>query len=226
MRTSIENWGAHMLKEPLGLMVSYEGIDGSGKTHHIAALKAYLESLGKTVVVTREPGGTPLAEHLRSKLLHEQMDPVTETLLMFAARRDHLERVIVPALLRGDVVISDRFTDSTYAYQCGGKKVPLDLVDSLETKVQHFEHESTRFFVGPDLTLLFDIEPAVAKARLSSAREPDKFERSDEVFYTDVVAEYRRLAAAPRSRIRIIDADQTIESVWNDVLAVVKSHLA
>ena len=151
----------------MGLFLTLEGIDGAGKSTHLPAVQKWFVARGLNVTLTREPGGTPLAEALRSMVLSETMDPMTETLLMFAARRDHLRKVISPALQRADIVVCDRFTDSTFAYQGGGRGAPLDMLESLESAVQDG--------VQPDLTLWFDISPETAAERLRDARAPDRF---------------------------------------------------
>src|SRR5690606_5621132 len=183
--------------------ISFEGIDGAGKSTHIEALAQALREAGRTVVRTREPGGTPLAEKIRALALHEAMDALTETLLMFAARRDHLTQVIEPALARGEVVLCDRFTDATFAYQGAGRGFDLDLLATLEGWVQ-----SVPALPGalrqPHLTLWFDLPPAVAAERLAGARVPDKFEAQPQQFFSRVAAGYAaRLAADPQRFLRI-----------------------
>ena len=158
-----------------GKFITLEGMDGAGKSTHIPNIIAILEARGLEVVSTREPGGTELGEQLRALLLHESMHPETETLLMFAARREHIANVIAPALARGAYVLSDRFTDATYAYQCGAKGVSSAKIKQLETWVQGD--------LQPDMTLLFDVPVEISLARLASAREPDKFERENAAFF-------------------------------------------
>jgi dTMP kinase len=201
-----------------GLFISFEGIDGAGKSTHIEGLAAAFRGRGRTVTLTREPGGTPLAEKLRELVLHEPMDALTEALLIFAARRDHLLRVIEPALARGDVVLCDRFTDATFAYQGGGRGFDLAVLSTLEQWVQARSDASVR---QPDLTVWFDLPPAIAAVRLASARVPDRFESQPQAFFEQVRAGYaRRLAGAPARFIRI-NAHQSREAVWAEVQAAV-----
>ncbi|MDO9234862.1 MAG: dTMP kinase [Aquabacterium sp.] len=183
-----------------GRFITFEGIDGAGKTTHIDALEQTWRLAGHEVVRTREPGGTPLAEKLRSLFLHDAMDPLTEVLLAFAARRDHLISVIEPALARGAWVLCDRFTDATFAYQGGGRGFDLAILQSLEQWVQAGRR--------PDLTLLFDLDPSVAAARLSVARQPDRFEAQDQAFFERVRSAYLARQQAEPDRFVIIQADQ------------------
>jgi dTMP kinase len=192
-----------------GKFITFEGIDGAGKTTHLSWFRERLErkvaDLGHAVVTTREPGGTALGETLRELLLHERMDLETEALLMFAARREHLAQVIEPALARGDWVLSDRFTDATFAYQGGGRGLPRDKLETLERWVQGgFE---------PDLTILFDLPPETASARRGAARSPDKFESETEAFFARTRAEYLRRAQEAPYRFAIVDASQSIEHI-------------
>ncbi|MDG0024272.1 dTMP kinase [Trinickia sp. Y13] len=192
-----------------GKFITFEGIDGAGKTTHLSWFRERLErkvaDLGHAVVTTREPGGTALGEALRELLLHERMDLETEALLMFAARREHLAQVIEPALARGDWVLSDRFTDATFAYQGGGRGLPRDKLETLERWVQGgFE---------PDLTILFDLPPETASARRGAARSPDKFESETEAFFARTRAEYLRRAQEAPYRFAIVDASQSIERI-------------
>jgi dTMP kinase len=202
-----------------GLFLSFEGIDGAGKSTHIDALAAALRARGRTVVLTREPGGTPLAEKLRALALNDPMDPLTEALLMFAARRDHLLQVIEPALARGDVVLCDRFTDATFAYQGGGRGFDLQVLGTLERWVQSVPALPDGRLRQPDLTVWFDLPPAVAAQRLAGARVPDKFEAQPQAFFERVAAGYAaRLQADPRRFLRIA-ADQPREAVWRELEA-------
>jgi dTMP kinase len=185
------------MSERRGRFVTFEGIDGAGKSTQIGAAVAYLEARGVPVRRTREPGGTPLAERLRELLLAGDMDAGTETLLIFAARQSHLAELIRPALARGDWVVSDRFTDATYAYQCAGRGVPPEQVAALERWV-HGD-------LQPDLTLLIDVHESVAAARLGGARARDRFEREREPFFARVRAAYRERAAAAAARFCVID---------------------
>lgn len=200
---------------PPGRFITVEGIDGAGKTTHIQALEDTWRAAGHEVVRTREPGGTPLAEQLRAMVLHESMDPLTESLLVFAARRDHVLSVIEPALARGAWVLCDRFTDATFAYQGGGRGFDLTILGQLEQWV----HAGRQ----PDLTLLFDLPPAVAAERLRAARQPDRFEAQDGVFFDRVRQAYlQRMAACP-ARFALIDAHQAPEQVRAAVLQAVQA---
>lgn len=197
-----------------GVFVTLEGIDGAGKSTHVAFLAERMRARGSTVVTTREPGGTPVGERLRDILLEQSMEHDTETLLMFAARREHVERVIAPALARGDWVLCDRFTDATWAYQGGGHGVDGSRIAELERWV----HARCR----PDLTILFDLPPAVSRERLDRAaaggRVLDKFEREDGGFAERVRAAYLVRARAEPARFRVIDATRPQEAV--------RAHLA
>src|SRR5688500_12552260 len=180
-----------------GVFLSFEGIDGAGKSTHIEALAAAFRADGRSVVLTREPGGTPLAEKLRALALNDAMDPLTEALLMFAARREHLVQVIEPALARGDVVLCDRFTDATFAYQGGGRGFDLALLGQLEHIVQAVPATAPQLR-QPQLTVWFDLAPALAAQRLAGVRVPDKFESQPQDFFAKVAAGYAaRLAADP-----------------------------
>lgn len=205
-----------------GLFISFEGIDGAGKSTHVQALAESFQRQGRQVTLTREPGGTPLAETLRELVLNQPMDPLTEALLIFAARRDHLQQVIEPALARGDVVLCDRFTDATFAYQGGGRGFNLDVLRTLEAWVQALPDGTVR---QPDLTLWFDLDPAVAAARLAGAREPDKFESESAAFFARVAAGYAQRARAQPQRFARIPADQPREAVWAHVAQAVAPHL-
>lgn len=185
--------------------ITLEGMDGAGKSTHIPEIINALQARGLEVVSTREPGGTVLGEHVRELVLHEPMHAETETLLMFAARREHIEQVIRPALARGAYVVSDRFTDATYAYQHGAKGIGFDKIALLEHWVQDT--------LQPDLTLLFDVPVEVSMQRLASAREPDKFERESEAFFEKIRATYLLRAAQNPQRFQIIDANQPLDIV-------------
>lgn len=207
---------------PTGLFISFEGIDGAGKSSHIEALAHAFRAQGRTVVSTREPGGTPLAEKLRAMLLHDSMDPLTEALLVFAGRRDHLRSVIEPALSRGEVVLCDRFTDATFAYQGGGRGFDWESLSLLERLAQTGLALQPDFMREPDLTLWFDLAPAVAAERLADARAPDRFEALDRAFFERVAQGYARRAAGAPGRFARLDAAQEREQVWlqlHDVLA-------
>ncbi|MES2502080.1 MAG: dTMP kinase [Pseudomonadota bacterium] len=188
-----------------GKFITLEGMDGAGKSTHIPMIVELLEARGVEVVSTREPGGTPLGEKLRALLLHETMHPETETLLMFAARREHIANVIEPALARGAYVLSDRFTDATYAYQCGAKGVLPTKIEQLETWAQGD--------LRPDATLLFDVPVEISLQRLASAREPDKFERENAQFFEKLRQAYLQRAAENPHIFHIIDANQSIDKV-------------
>jgi len=194
--------------------ITFEGIDGAGKSSQIAAAVALIESRGLSVVQTREPGGTPLAEKLRALLLHEAMHLETEAMLMFAARREHLAVLIEPALAEGRWVVSDRFTDATYAYQVGGR----GLDEARFTALEQWVHPHLQ----PDLTLLFDLDPVEAARRLAGTGEaPDRFEREKADFFERVRNAYLRRAAADPARIRIIDAAQSPEAIRREVEGIV-----
>ncbi len=194
-----------------GRFITLEGIDGAGKSSHIEALATWLRARGHAVVVTREPGGTALAERLRELVLHAPMDALTEALLVFAARRDHLLNLIEPALARGDTVLCDRFTDATFAYQGGGRGFDLDVLAGLETWVQRGRQ--------PDLTLWFRIAPAAAAARRAAARAPDRFESQDEAFFARVDAGYSARCAAAPARFATLDASAERSAVWAQIEA-------
>lgn len=189
--------------------ITLEGMDGAGKSTHIPTIIAALQARGNEVVSTREPGGTALGEKLRTLLLHENMHAETETLLMFAARREHIATVIAPALARGAYVLSDRFTDATYAYQSGAKGVSAAKVELLEQWVQAE--------LQPDLTLLFDVPVEVSIQRLAGARSPDKFEREDAAFFTRIRQAYLLRAQHNPTRFRVIDASRTLDEVKQSV---------
>jgi dTMP kinase len=185
-----------------GKFITLEGIDGAGKSTHIPAIAEILRSRGREVLITREPGGTPLGERLRELLLHETMHPETETLLMFAARRQHLAQVIQPALARGAYVLSDRFTDASFAYQHGGRGVAAAKIRELEAWVQDdFQ---------PDLTLLFDVPVSVSSQRLAGARDPDRFERENGEFFERIRQSYLQRAREFPKRFRVIDASKPL----------------
>ncbi|MFS2116164.1 dTMP kinase [Herbaspirillum frisingense] len=195
-----------------GKFITFEGIDGAGKSTHIPFVTELLRARGLTVVATREPGGTELGERLRELVLHHPMHLETEALLMFASRREHLAQVISPALERGDWVISDRFTDATFAYQGGGRKLALDKLESLEQWVHpHLQ---------PDLTLLFDVPLEVARARLDAERTLDKFEQEKADFFANTRAEYLRRAAQFPQRFRIVDSTRPIPVIQDELRAI------
>lgn len=199
-----------------GHFITFEGIDGAGKSSHIEALADWLRERGKQVLVSREPGGTALAERLRELVLHEPMDALTEALLVFAARRDHLQCAIEPALAAGTTVLCDRFTDASFAYQGGGRGLDLVVLAELEAWVQQGRH--------PDLTLWFELAPALAAKRRAAARAPDRFEGQDEAFFGRVHAAYAQRCAADPRRFARIDAAQPRDAVWAQVVAAAVAH--
>ena len=211
-----------------GVFISFEGIDGAGKSTHIEALAGAFRAAGRTVVLTREPGGTALAEKIRALVLHEPMGPLTEALLMFAARRDHIEQVIAPALARGEVVLCDRFTDATFAYQGGGRGFDWDSLSKLELLAQDRQPPEANLahkdLLQPDLTIWFDLPPAVAAERLAGARVPDRFESQPAAFFDAVRAGYARRAAEAPARFARIDASQPRDAVGADVRAAVQGR--
>ena len=197
-----------------GYFVSFEGIDGAGKSTHIESFAKLLQDRypSREVVMTREPGGTPLGEQLRKLLLDAPMHLETEALLMFAARREHIAQVIEPALQAGKIVISDRFTDASFAYQGGGRGLSLSKLNELELWVQARENGT---HLQPDLTILFDLPGSVAEARRSKVRAPDKFEKMDLDFFERVRQEYLRRAKDEEQRFYLVDATQSQEKIWN-----------
>ncbi|MGH8713704.1 MAG: dTMP kinase [Casimicrobiaceae bacterium] len=199
-----------------GRLITVEGIDGAGKSTHLPWLKEALEGRGYRAWLTREPGGTPLGERLRDLLLHEPMAELTETLLMFAARREHCEREIWPRLDQGVWVVCDRFTDATYAYQGGGHGVPGERIAALELL--------TLGDFRPDLTLLFDVPVAVGRERLGRGRELDKFERRHGGFFERVRAVYLARAAAEPARFRVIDSTRPHADVRAELTAIVAAQ--
>jgi dTMP kinase len=205
-----------------GLFISFEGIDGAGKSTHIALVARLFREAGRAVVLTREPGGTPISEKLRELVLHEPMDALTEALLMFAARREHLVQVIEPALARGDVVLCDRFTDATFAYQGCGRGFDWQVLAQLERMVQALPDGALR---QPELTVWFDLDPQIAAQRLASARVPDKFESQPVDFFAAVRAGYARRMAETPERFARIDAAQSLDAVGADVGRVVTEWL-
>ena len=199
-----------------GRFISFEGIDGAGKSTHIEALAAWIRERGHEVVLTREPGGTPLAEQLREMVMHQPMDALTEALLVFAARRDHLVQRILPALQRGATVLCDRFTDATFAYQGGGRGFDLAVLSQLENWVQQG--------LQPDLTLWFDLPAATAAARRGAVRAPDRFEAQDEDFFERAIAGYARREQQMPGRFARIDAQAERSAVWRQLLSAVQSR--
>ncbi len=196
--------------------MTVEGIDGAGKTSHVDAIAERWRARGLEVLRTREPGGTPLAEALRELFLHRRMDALTEALLVFAARRDHLVQVIEPALARGAVVLCDRFTDATFAYQGSGRGFDQGVLAQLEAWVQQGRQ--------PDLTLWFDLDPATAAQRRAAARTADRLEAEPLDFFARVRAGYAGRAAADPARFARLDASGTLEQVRAQVLAVLEAR--
>jgi dTMP kinase len=182
-----------------------EGIDGAGKSSFLGCIERLLRAQGHEVVVTREPGGTQAGEALRTLLLHSPVEPMSEALLMFAARREHLHNLIVPAIEAGRWVLCDRFTDATFAYQGYGRGVDLGFLATLERWVQEG--------LQPDLTVLFDLPVAVARARTARARDPDRFESEQDAFFERVRSGYLARAAADPARFRIVDATQEMGAI-------------
>ena len=212
-----------------GLFISFEGIDGAGKSSHIEGLAQAFREQGRVVTLTREPGGTPLAEKLRALMLHDAMDPLTEALIAFAGRRDHLVQVIEPALARGEVVISDRFTDATFAYQGAGRGFDWDQLSILERMAQtgtglhpDLKPDLAEIFMRePDMTLWFDLPAEVAAERLATARVPDRFESQPGGFFARVAQGYARRAEAAPQRFARIDANTSREAVWQQITQAV-----
>jgi dTMP kinase len=199
-----------------GKFITLEGIDGAGKSTHLDWLADFFRQNGKRVVVTREPGGTPLGEKLRAILLDKDqpMHLETESLLMFAARREHLDKVIEPVLARGDWVICDRFTDATFAYQGSGRGVDWTRLGVLEQWVQGDRQ--------PDLTLLFDVAPEVGRERAGRIKTPDRFEQEQNDFFQRVRDGYLRRARNDASRVRVVDAGASIEQIRQELRAIVE----
>ena len=193
----------------LGKFITLEGVDGAGKTTHLEFIKKYLSDLDINFIMTREPGGTLIGEQLREILLNDEMTSETETLLMFAARNEHIEKVIRPNLKEGNVVISDRFTDATYAYQAGGKGVKEKKIDILKEWVQGR--------LQPDLTFLFDLSVEVSIERLNKTRELDKFEREEKSFHENIRQKYLLLAKASPYRFCILNSEESIEEIQNQI---------
>lgn len=197
-----------------GKFITLEGIDGAGKSTHLGWLADWLKAQGHSVVVTREPGGTPLGEMLRDLLLGQPMHCETETLLMFAARREHIDKVILPAMDKGHWVISDRFTDATFAYQGGGRGIPWAKLEVLEQWVQGT--------LQPDLTLLFDVPPEVSRARLALNPTLDRFEQEKQDFFARVRAAYLERARAYPQRIRVVDGSRPIPAIRSELEGILR----
>jgi dTMP kinase len=200
-----------------GKFITFEGIDGAGKSTHIGFVTDYLASRGKEIVSSREPGGTPLGEKLRDLLLHEKMHLETEALLMFASRREHIAQVIAPNLAAGKWVLSDRFTDASFAYQSGGRGLPRAKMEALEAWV----HPGLQ----PDLTLLFDVPLEVARQRLDATRTLDKFEREQAEFFAKCRAEYLRRAEQFPGRFVVVDSTRSIADIQASLAQVLEKLL-
>lgn len=193
----------------LGKFITFEGVDGAGKTSHIEFIKEYLTNLKLNFIMTREPGGTELGERLREILLHDEMTPKTETILMFAARNEHIEKVIRPGLTSGAIVISDRFTDASYAYQSGGKGVEDEEIDVLKDLVQKN--------LQPDLTFLFDLPVEVSIKRLKKTRKLDKFEKEEKDFHENVRKKYLMIAKNNPKRFSVLNSEKSIDEIQSQI---------
>lgn len=193
----------------LGKFITLEGVDGAGKTSHIEFIKEYLTNLKFDFIMTREPGGTELGERLRKILLHDEMTPKTETILMFAARNEHIEKVIRPGLTSGAIVISDRFTDASYAYQSGGKGVEDEEIDVLKDLVQKN--------LQPDLTFLFDLPVEVSIKRLKKTRKLDKFEKEEKDFHENVRKKYLMIAKNNPKRFSVLNSEKSIDEIQSQI---------
>ena len=208
-----------------GTLISFEGIDGAGKSTHIPF---FAQEIGKhfpdkNIVLTREPGGTELGEKLRQHLLNEPMDIRTEALLMFASRQEHLAQLIEPALRNGDIVITDRFTDSSFAYQCGGRGLAIDDLELMEKWVQTRKVGEQSELLEPKITFLFDLTPDIAQKRRSASRNPDKFEELDLDFFNRVRNEYLRRASLAPERFIVIDSSLDIQSIQDQLKKCIAS---
>ena len=193
----------------LGKFITLEGVDGAGKTSHIEFIKEYLTNLKLDFIMTREPGGTELGERLREILLHDEMTPKTETILMFAARNEHIEKVIRPGLTSGAIVISDRFTDASYAYQSGGKGVEDEEIDVLKDLVQKN--------LQPDLTFLFDLPVEVSIKRLKKTRKLDKFEKEEKDLHENVRKKYLMIAKNNPKRFSVLNSEKSIDEIQSQI---------
>lgn len=198
-----------------GKFITLEGIDGAGKSTHLSFIAERLRAMGRQVVVTREPGGTPLGEMLRDMVLSQKMHVETETLIMFASRREHIDKVIVPALEKGIWVLSDRFTDATFAYQGGGRGIAQDRLQALENWVQSG--------LQPDLTLLFDVPLEISRERLSHNMSLDRFEQEKQDFFARVRAAYLDRATAHRQRIRVINGSRSIADIQAELAPLLEA---
>jgi|TARA_B110000971_G_scaffold61129_1_gene62367 dTMP kinase len=199
------------------LFISLEGVDGAGKTTHIHFIEDYFRTKGLPFYMTREPGGTDLGEKLRLLLLHEQMDALTETMLMFAARCEHIQTIIKPKLAQGITVVSDRFTDATYAYQAGGKGVDARSIDVLKSLVQKD--------LDPDLTFLFDVPVEISIERLKDTRTMDKFEREEPSFHQTIRNAYLDLAQSFPQRFHVLNGTHAIEAIQDEIKLMLDGRL-
>ncbi|MBT9612504.1 MAG: dTMP kinase [Burkholderiales bacterium] len=200
---------------PHGKFITLEGIDGAGKSTHLSFIAERLRTMGHQVIVTREPGGTPLGEMLRDLVLSQKMHTETETLIMFASRREHIDKVIVPALEKGIWVLSDRFTDATFAYQGGGRGIALERLQTLENWVQSG--------LQPDLTLLFDVPLEISRERLSHNMSLDRFEQEKQDFFARVRTAYLDRAAAHSQRIRVINSSRSIAEIQAELAPLLEA---
>ena len=201
-----------------GKFITFEGIDGAGKSTHIESVRAFLGARGKTVVVTREPGGTGLGEAIRGLFLGHAMSPHSEALLVFAARREHLEQVVWPALERGEWVLCDRFSDATFAYQGGGRKLGFERIAAIADWV----HPG----FAPDLTLLFDLTPDAAHDRVAQRGALDRIEAEAADFHNNVRQAYLKRAHDEPERIKVLSSEQSKDTVRARVLACTQQLLA
>jgi len=199
------------------LFISLEGVDGAGKTTHIHFIEDYFRTKGLPFYMTREPGGTDLGEKLRLLLLHEEMDALTETMLMFAARCEHIQTIIKPKLDQGITVVSDRFTDATYAYQAGGKGVDARSIDVLKSLVQKD--------LDPDLTFLFDVPVEISIERLKDTRTMDKFEREERSFHQTIRNAYLDLAQSFPQRFHVLNGTHAIEAIQDEIKLMLDGRL-
>ena len=202
------------------MFITLEGGEGAGKSTNLAFVRQWLERTGREVVVTREPGGTELGERVRDILLHSRelrISPESEVLLMFAARAEHITRVILPALTAGRFVLCDRFTDATYAYQGGGRGIPAERIAVIENWVQGD--------LRPDLTLLFDVPVAAGRQRAGQRSEPDRFEQENNEFFIRVREVYLARAHGDPGRVRVIDASRSLEEVERQIHMVLEEAM-
>ena len=199
------------------LFITLEGVDGAGKTTHIHFIEDYFRTRGLPFYMTREPGGTDLGEKLRLLLLHEEMDALTETMLMFAARCEHIQTIIKPKLAQGITVVSDRFTDATYAYQAGGKGVDACSIDVLKSLVQKD--------LDPDLTFLFDVPVEISIERLKDTRTMDKFEREEPSFHQTIRNAYLDLAQSFPQRFHVLNGTHAIETIQGEIKLMLDGRL-